>query len=90
MTQKVILWLSMQCNDCVGGWRERKVALCQRSGKWTRKKNLTKGVAQREACSQPDLTGWKGVVGKCELVADLRQVARVWESNADLITVTHH
>jgi hypothetical protein len=73
----------MQCSDRVGGrwWRERKVALCQCS------ENLTKGAAEREACPQPDLTGWKGLVGKCELVADLRQLARVWDSNADLITI---
>jgi hypothetical protein len=50
-------------------------------------RNLTKGAAEREACPQPDLTGWKGLVGKCELVADLRQLARVWDSNADLITI---
>jgi hypothetical protein len=43
-------------------------------GKMDLQENLTKGAMQREACSRPDLTG----CGKCELVADLRQLARVW------------
>ena len=63
--------------------KERKVGVVSMFGRLAR--NLTKGAAEREACSQPDLTGW--AVEKCKLVADLRRLARVWESNAGVMTI---
>jgi hypothetical protein len=60
--------------------KERKMGVvsvfggCAGLGKIDLQENLTKGAAEREACSQPDLTGrvLEGVVERCKLVADLR------------------
>jgi hypothetical protein len=56
------------------GWRSvRKVRGCG-------KRDLTKDVVEHEACSRPDLKGWKRLAEKWPLVADRRG----WDT--DLIT----